>query len=252
LNTKKFTENTTSICDGAYHLGRWIFRCSHVHGAQNLIQAIAHSCNVYFFNTGLLVGPKVIEDYARLFALGTLTGIDLPYEEKGNIPSPEGFLKRKWSKGDTLNFSIGQGEVLVTPLALARMMATVANDGKEMSPYIMKSIGKTAVHKDIPARMITNIPEKYYDKVKHGMRLAVEDEAGTAHVVLIKDVVVFGKTGTAQAPGGKDHHAWFVGCCPLAKTRIVFCVFLENGGSSYNACRIAADLLKEMKNQEIL
>jgi penicillin-binding protein 2 len=251
LQTKKLTENTTFFCDGSYNIGRWVFRCSHVHGAQNFTQAIAHSCNVYFFNTGLVLGPKVLEEYARLFGLGTLTGIDLPYEDKGNIPTPEGFLKRKWSKGDTLNFSIGQGELLVTPLELLRMMATVACDGKELSPYVMKSIGKTEEHKDISARTI-NIPQKVFDKVKAGMRAAVAEEGGTASPFLMSDVVVLGKTGTAQAPGEKAHHAWFVGYCPQAKTKIVFCVFLENGGSSYNACRIGADLLKEMKKQDIL
>ncbi|MFA5262157.1 MAG: penicillin-binding protein 2, partial [Candidatus Omnitrophota bacterium] len=251
LQTKKLTKNSTFFCDGSYNVGRWVFRCSHVHGAQNFTQAIAHSCNVYFFNTGLVLGPKILEEYARLFGLGTATGIDLPYEEKGNIPKPDGFLKRKWSKGDTLNFSIGQGDLLVTPLELVRMMATVANNGKECSPYVMKNIGKTQEHKDVPARSI-NISQSVFDQVKEGMRAAVTDEGGTARVLAIKDIVVSGKTGTAQAPGGKDHHAWFVGYCPQAKMKIVFCVFLENGGSSYNACRIAADLLKEMKEQRIL
>lgn len=251
LNTKKLTEHTTFFCDGSYNLGRWVFRCSHVHGAQNFTQGIAHSCNVYFFNTGLIVGPKILEEYAKLFGLATVTGIDLPYEEKGNIPSSDRFLKRKWSKGDTLNCSIGQGEILVTPMEIVRMISSVALDGKEVSPYVMKTIGKAYEHREVPVRTI-DIPKKVFDKVKTGMRQAVADEAGTARAVLIKDIIVFGKTGTAQAPGGKDHHAWFAGFCPSTKIRIAFCVFLENGGSSYNACRIAADLLKEMKRQEIL
>ena len=251
LHTKKLTPRTSFLCNGFYTLGNRVFRCSHAHGVQDFTQAIAHSCNVYFFHTGLILGPKIIEEYARLFGLGALTNIDLPYEEKGNIPRSDLFAKRRWSKGDTLNFSIGQGDLLVTPIQLLKMMAVVARDGKDILPSVIQFIGPSPVRREATLRTL-DIPKMYFDKVKVGMRGAVADEAGTARVLLRDDVVVFGKTGTAQSSGNKPHHAWFVGFCPQAKTRIVFCVFLENGGSSYNACRVAADLLKEMKLQDIL
>jgi penicillin-binding protein 2 len=97
-----------------------------------------------------------------------------------------------------------------------------------------------------------NIPKIYFDQVRLGMRDAVADQAGTAHALWVKDLTILGKTGTAQSSEGKANHAWFVGFCPEAKTPIVFCVFLENGGSSHNACVKAASLLNEMKLQDIL
>ena len=251
LNTKKLNEHTSFLCNGSYVLGNRVFRCSHVHGVQDFIQAIAHSCNVYFFHAGLIVGPKIIEEYAHLFGLGALTNIDLPYEEKGNIPRSDALRQRRWSKGDTLNLSIGQGDLLVTPIQLLKMMAVVARDGKDVLPSVIKSIGKSQVRREAVLHDIS-ISKSYFDKVKLGLRGAVAEEAGTAHVSSLSDVVVFGKTGTAQTSGGKPHHAWFVGFCPQAKTRIVFCVFLEHGGSSYHAARMASELLKEMKQQEIL
>jgi len=251
LNARKLTEYSTFLCNGSYTLGNRVFRCSHTHGVQNFTQAIAHSCNVYFFHVGLLLGPKNMEENARLFGLGALTNIDLPYEEKGNVPRPDILMQRRWSKGDTLNLSIGQGDLLTTPIQLLKMIAVVARDGKDILPSVIKAIGNSPVRREMAPRDV-NIPKIYFDKVKSGMRDAVADEAGTAHVVAMSDTLVLGKTGTAQASGGKANHSWFVGFCPETKTKIVFCVFLENGGSSYNACRMAAELLKEMKQQEIL
>jgi len=251
LNTKKLNEHTSFICNGFYTLGNRVFRCSHAHGVQDFIQAIAHSCNVYFFHTGLILGPKTMEEYAHLVGLGRLTNIDLPYEEKGSVPRPDALAKRRWSKGDTLNFSIGQGDLLVTPIQLLRMMAVVARDGKDLLPSVIKSIGSNPVRREALMHDI-NISKVYFEKIKRGMRGAVADEAGTASLLLMNDMIVLGKTGTAQTSGGKSNHAWFVGFCPQTKTRIAFCVFLENGGSSYNACRIASELLREMKKQEIL
>jgi penicillin-binding protein 2 len=251
LQTKKLNQRTSFLCNGSYVLGDRVFRCTHVHGLQDLTQAIAHSCNVYFYHTGLILGPKVVEEYAHLFGLGALTNIDLPYEEKGHVSHPDALTKRKWSKGDTLNFSIGQGDLLVTPIQLLKMMAVVARDGKDILPSIVQSIGSSQVRREGAMRNI-NISKFYFDQVKEGMRGAVVEEQGSAHALALNDMVVLGKTGTAQTSGGKLPHSWFVGFCPKAKTRIVFCVFLENGGSSYHACRMAADLLAEMKQQDIL
>ncbi|HOD12501.1 MAG TPA: penicillin-binding protein 2 [Candidatus Omnitrophota bacterium] len=251
LYTKKINPHTTFVCHGSYTLGNRAFRCSHTHGAQDFTQGLGHSCNVYFFNTGLIIGPKLMEEYARLFGLGVFTKIDLPYEERGHVPHPDGFRARRWSKGDTLNFSIGQGDLLVTPIQIVNMIATVARDGRQIQPYIAQSIGAHAQPQGQVARVI-HLPKNILDQVKEGLRAAVAGEGGTARAVFMKDLLVLGKTGTAQSSGNQEHHAWFVGYCPSAKTRIAFCVFLEYGGSSYNACRVSAQLLKEMKALEIL
>jgi len=254
LDSQKITPQTTHFCKGAYYLGRRRFRCTHAHGPQNLIESLAHSCNVYYYNTGRILGADLIHRYAQKFGLGHLTYIDLPYEESGSIPSRRERSsrgKRRWHPGDTLNFSIGQGDVLVTPLQLVRMMATVANDGIEVQPHVIKAIGGVEVDQYNFKRDV-GIDKEALETVRKGIRAAVTDYAGTAHVLDLKQVYVAGKTGTAQTSGGQANHAWFVGYAKGAKKNIAFCVLLEHGGSSRNACLFARKLLLRMRKKEIL
>ncbi|HOW35900.1 MAG TPA: penicillin-binding protein 2 [Candidatus Omnitrophota bacterium] len=254
LETGKITPRTSFMCQGFYSLGGRSFGCSHTHGMQDLVQAIAHSCNVYFFNAGLLLGPELISQYARQFGLGSLTGIDLPSEQKGFVPDRllrKKIKNRQWYKGDTLNFSIGQGDTLVTPIQLLRMMAAIARNSKEVHPHILKTIGSLGVENNSVQEKL-EINEKNLETLKLGLREAVQDEEGTARLLAIQGVSVLGKTGTAETSGGRAAHAWFVGFCPLAKTKIVFCVFLEHGGTSYNACAVARQILLKMQEEQIL
>ena len=254
LLTGKINLHTTFDCDGAFHLGRRLFRCAHVHGTQDWLQGITHSCNVYFFNVGQLIGPEVMYNYARLLGLGDLTKIDLPYEEKGSVPSPlqrKIKSKRGWYKGDTLNFAIGQGDLLVTPLQLLRMMSTVARNGQEVQPHLLKGINHEDIVNVATPRTIP-IDPSIFKILQEGFRSVVEDSTGTAHVLNIEGLDVSGKTGTAQTAANKDSHAWFVGYNNQGKTKIVFCVFLEYGGSSYNAVVLAKELLTQMQALEIL
>lgn len=254
LTTGSIKPQTSFYCKGSYKLGRRRFRCAHTHGTQNLIEALLHSCNVYFYNAGLEVGPDNMHKFARLFGLGSLTHIDLPFEEKGSIPSR---IKRKikrrqgWSKGDTLNSSIGQGEILVTPLQMVRMMATVARKGQEVQPHLLQGIGGKKVVKVSTARNV-RIKEEVFDIIQSGLRLAVTEETGTAHLLDSVGLGIAGKTGTAQSVPGRGPHAWFVGYTTEGKERIAFCVFLEYGGSSANACLLARQLLQRMKKEEML
>ena len=254
LDLGKISTYTSFLCKGYYQLGRRQFGCSHTHGTQNLIQAIAHSCNVYFFNVGDLLGPDVMNKYANLFGLGSLTHIDLPFEEKGMVP---GRLQRKlkrgegWYKGDTLNYSIGQGDLLVTPLQLLCMMATVARNGDEVQPHLIEKIGSQEIINLATVRHVAAKPEAY-KIVQTGLQAAVEDNEGTAHLLNDLGLGIWGKTGTAQAGQGKEHHSWFVGYNTKGKNKIVFCVFLEHGGASYNACVLAKQLLDDLVGQEIL
>ncbi len=254
LDLGEISPHTPFLCKGSYSLGKREFGCSHVHGMQNLLQAIAHSCNVYFFNVGELLDSDILDKYARLFGLGSLTNVDLPFEEKGRVPSRTQRKKNfneGWYRGDTLNYSIGQGDLLVTPLQLVRMMATVARDGEEVQPHLIEKIGAQEI---VSLASIRHVPIKpdAYQIVQKGLRQVVTDGEGTAHVLADNALSIAGKTGTAQSSPGKDHHAWFVGYNTKGKGKIAFCVFLEYGGASYNACVLAKQLLDGMVAQEML
>ncbi len=254
LESNKITPATSFDCPGFYAVGRQQFRCAHTHGVQNLIEGIAHSCNVYFFHLGLMVGAAEMDRYARLLGLGHPTYIDLPHEAGGTVPSP---LQRKvsrnqgWFKGDTLNLSIGQGDVLATPLQLVRLMAIVANEGRDVRPHVVLSIGAQRVDQH-PLRHTVQFKAKSFADVLRGLRATVTDEEGTAHALDIKGLRVAGKTGTAQTSGDREHHAWFVGYAESETRRIAFCIFLEYGGSSANAVDVAKDLLVRMRQEDLL
>ncbi len=254
LEAGKISENTSFTCPGYLMLGKQQFRCAHTHGLQNLPQAIAHSCNVYFFHVGSILGPDLMAKYARLLGLGAPTHVDLPYEMSGAIPTP---LQRKlsqgrgWFKGDTLNVSIGQGDVLTTPLQLVNMMAIVANEGKEVYPHLIKWIGGQEINK-YNLKNYVSLKELNLQKILRGVKSVVSEDSGTASLLNLPGVSISGKTGTAQSYGGKDHHAWFVGFAQSEKSRMVFCVFLEFGGASSNAVQIAKDLLARLQEEEVL
>lgn len=254
LDTRKITVGTSFICEGFYRLRRAIFRCTHVHGTQNFIEGLAHSCNVYFYNVGLILGVDTITHYARWLGLGEKTGIDLPYEQSGMVPGQEQRRLKGgggWHAGDTLNISIGQGETQVTPLQMVRLLAAVARSGVIVQPHVIKAVGSTPVDRFSYERRI-KIDEAVFETVRQGLRSAVTDPAGTAHVMDFPDMFVAGKTGTAQTSGGKKNHAWFVGYAQGENRNVVFCVLLEHGGSSYNACVLARELLSRMREKKIL
>ncbi len=254
LDSGKIQPSTTFNCPSYYQLGRRRFRCTHAHGIQNLTEAIAHSCNVYFYNVGLELGPDTIAHYASLFGLGSVTHVDLPYEVSGNIPDR---LKRKlthrknWYEGDTLNISIGQGEILATPIQIASLMAMIARNGSDVRPHIIKQVGLDR-QGYVSDQNAVDIPRRHFEIVQAGMRAAVGDYSGTAHLIDMQGLAVYGKTGTAQAGREKLSHAWFAGFVPSSAQKIAFCVFLENGGSSYNAVRITRELLSRLKQKNIL
>ncbi len=254
LDTQKITVDTTFFCDGSYRLRQSIFRCAHTHGLQNLIEGLTHSCNVYFYNLGMFLGVDTISHYARLVGLIEKTGIDLPYEQRGIVLGrEERRLKGAggWHAGDTLNLSIGQGQTQVTPLQMVRLLAMVAHDGRVPQPHMIKAIGNTPVEKFSSPHKI-KIAETVFATIRQGLRAAVADPSGTAHVVDFSDIFVAGKTGTAQTSGGKKTHAWFVGYAKGKNRNVAFCVLLEHGGSSYNACVLTRELLLRMKEKKIL
>ncbi len=239
LEEKKINLNDTSFCKGFLTCGKEerVFRCwkRDGHGRQNLIQAVANSCDVYFYEMGLKMGVRNISEYARKFGLGKKTGIDLPSEKKGLVPSPEWKKKKignSWFDGDTLNFSIGQGYLLVTPLQMANLVCAVVNGGKLYRPYVVKKIfnDKNNLIKKIKPYKIKDIEisDNTLKFIKKSLKETVEK--GTGRGAYVENLSVGGKTGTAENPHG-ENHAWFVCFAPVEDPQIVICVLVEHGGS---------------------
>lgn len=248
LETGKINLSTTFVCNGSTMVGKRRFSCWDVHGPMNLNAAIIHSCDVFFYKTGLLTGPQAIHDYALKFGFGRQAGIDLPYETRGFIPSPlwrKAVRFQNWYDGDTANFSIGQGETLVTPLQMARMMAAFANGGILVTPQVINSIAgkKMAGAQDKPIRL--PLKESTINYVRQGLKGVVADPGGTASILSALPVSVAGKTGTAQVGRGSSH-GWFAGFFPFKNPRFVICVFLEHGVSGHSAAIVAKQIIEEM------
>ena len=254
LELKKINLSTSFLCQGAILVGARKFSCWDVHGAQGIIQAIAHSCDVFFYRTGLLLGAQNIHDYALKLGFGRSVGFDLPSATTGFIPSP---LWRKinkfqnWFDGDTANLSIGQGECLVSPLQAVDAMAVFANRGYLPSPYIIKAVGGLDLGGKKKRLIWVGFKKSTLETLRQGLREAVSDAKGTGNTLASLPVSVAGKTGTAQVPHGMTH-AWFVGFFPYAQPKYVICVFLENGGPGHAASMIAKQIIVEMHNQGLV
>ncbi len=227
------------------------------HGEVDLIHALAYSCNVYFYQIGGGYPPneyeglgwKRIGNYARMFGLGKTTGIDLPGEADGLVPDPT--WKRlnfaeQWLTGDTYNMSVGQGFVLATPLQMINAYAAIANGGTLYRPYLVKEIldEQSKVVKVNQPEVIGHleVEPKFLQLVQQGLRMVIEDEAGTARKKFdVPGVVASGKTGTAEFCDdypqciGYDgrvqtEHGWFLSYAPSYNPKIVTAVFVYGGG----------------------
>jgi penicillin-binding protein 2 len=254
LENKKISRDTSFFCNGSLRVGRQEFRCWSTHGAQDITAAITHSCNVFFYRAGLLAGAGAMHDYALKFGFSRQALWDIPYAKAGFIPSP---LQRKfnkfrdWYDGDTANLSIGQGDVLVTPLQVARMISVFANGGYLVSPYITKAIDGREMVKRQHSPQKLNLNAKTIEYIRQGLRGVVSDPSGTGNVLSGLGVSLAGKTGTAQAPPGQSH-AWFCGFFPYDKPKYAICVFLEHGGPGYYSCLVAKEIIGKMIEQGLI
>ncbi|MDD5019355.1 MAG: penicillin-binding protein 2 [Candidatus Omnitrophica bacterium] len=246
---KKFTPAASFVCHGQMKIGNRFFKCWSTHGTQDFYAAMAHSCDIYFYELGLMAGPDQLTHTAKEFGLSEPTGIDLPREASGFIPSR--IWKRLtrfegWYDGDTANFSIGQGFVLTTPLQLARMMAVVANGGYLPTPHVTKAVAG----REVPAAAAkpVRISREHLERIRTSLRFPVSQENGTARMLNIAGLDICAKTGTAQVYG-EESHGWVAGFFPFKNPRYAFCVFLENAGSGSYAVILARDLFREAQKR---
>lgn len=251
LETKAVPYDFTVSCSGAAEFYGRVFHCwqKHGHGAVSFHKAIVNSCDVYFYNVGKRLGIDRISHYATALGLGRKTGIDLPSEEPGLIPSEEWVERvfhRKWYAGETISVAIGQGAITVTPLQLARAIAGVASGGFLPQPHLLK---------DDPNLHTERFPlsDDTVEKVTEGMYGVVNEGGGTAYPAHLENIEFCGKTGSAQvisAEGaeraGEDFklNAWFVGFAPRRNPEIVVAVLWESGGHGSGVAPIARDIVK--------
>lgn len=250
LEKKKITAEKRFFCPGRMLAGLKEFNCWSIHYSQDLLEALTHSCNVYFYHLALLLGADTLSEYAGRFGLGKPTGIDLPYETQGFVPSvlARRIKLRNWYDGDTANLGIGQGDLLVTPIQAVRFMAAVANGGSLVEPYIVERID-TQELKPKPA-VDLGLGPKIIKAVIEGLKQVVNAETGTANIGW-GDLRVAGKTGTAQV-NNKLSHGWFVGFLPYDKPRLVFCFFLEHTGPSIHAVTLAHQVFKQLQEEGLI
>ncbi len=240
--------NTRFYCPGFVKLGGVRFGCVHIHKDENVIEALAHSCNVFFYNLGVKLGVDNIDLYAERLGVGRKTEIDLPGEKNGLLPGrrwKQQTLHQGWFEGDTLNLSIGQGYLLMTPIQVLMLGAVVANGGFIVRPFVVKYSGDYEVN--YTSKKDTGIPREVWKIVENGLESAVSFSDGTAHILSsIDGVRVAGKTGTAQSKPGRPAHGWFVGFFPVERPKYAVVIFLEYGKSSYYACELLKEIIEEM------
>lgn len=237
LESRVASENShMGACAGSLRFGNRVFSCWNKggHGTKDLIGAIAVSCDVYFYQLGERLGVDRFHEWSRRWRLNELTGIDLPGEVRGLVPSrsyyDSRFGKGKWSKGLMLNLAIGQGEMLVTPIEMLAFVSAVANWGVYRPLTCLAQI-ESRDGAYVPERkpVSLEISRSTVDVLRRAMLAVCESPEGTGRGARLEGIKVAGKTGTAQNPHGDDH-AWFVCFAPYDDPEIAICVMLENAG----------------------
>ena len=251
LETGMLEPSTTFFCPGSATFYGHKFNCDAVHGLTDLHRAIVHSCDVYFFNVGNRMGVDRIAEYAQLAGIGRKTGIDLPNEKEGLMPSTKWKLRtmrEKWYAGETISVAIGQGQVEVTPIQLATAIGGLVSGGVWYKPHLVKG-----AHVDPPRR--ADFRPENVATIVSGM-CGVVNEGGTGASAAIPGLEICGKTGTAQrisndlAKSNKAlalamrDNGWFVGFAPRENPEIVVVALWEGGGKGALSAPIVRDVLK--------
>lgn len=251
LQEKVITAKTTISDPGEIRIGNWVFPDWKAHGSVDVYKAIAESCNVFFYSVGggwqniKGLGIDRIRGYLSNFGLGAKTQIDLPGEAEGLVPSPEWKKKTKgesWYVGDTYHVSIGQGDILVTPLQLLNAVSTIANGGQLLKPHLVSKITNVdgKVIKEFQKEVLREgfISNDNLQIVKDAMRQTVT--SGTAGQLASLPVEAAAKTGTAQFGQSGQTHAWFVAFAPYEEPKIAVIVLVEGGGEGHQVAQPTA------------
>ncbi|MEK9155457.1 MAG: penicillin-binding transpeptidase domain-containing protein, partial [Patescibacteria group bacterium] len=236
------TPSTSFLSTGGIWLGNRLFPDwrSAGHGQTNVTKAIADSVNTFFYMIGggnesfEGLGLERLMQYAGMYGFGSPTGIDIPVEADGFLPSKAWKEQAKgepWYLGDTYNVSIGQGDFLVTPLQMNRATAVFASGGNLLTPHLVK---------DTPIESIKIVPDDVLEVVRDGMRQTITN--GSATLLQTLSVTSAGKTGTAQWATGRAPHTWFTGFAPFEDAQICVTVIVEEGANSYFTTPIARDI----------
>ncbi|MFZ5758690.1 MAG: penicillin-binding protein 2 [Thermodesulfobacteriota bacterium] len=263
------TPETTFYCNGGLYIYGRRYGCwkNTGHGAVSLNRAIAESCDVYFYQVGIKLGVDRLATYARSLGLGQLTGIVLEHEKPGLVPTSVWKKQKKketWQDGETLSVAIGQGFNLATPLQICRMTAALVNGGRLYRPQLIETVknpdGTTVreVEPELQGEILGT--EQSRDLLIRGMISAVNDRHGTAGSARLAEIVVGGKTGTAQVvrmakfksmsedsmPRQYRDHAWFTCFAPADKPEVAMTVLIEHGGHGGSAAApVARKVLAE-------
>jgi penicillin-binding protein 2 len=233
--------------------------------ATNLADAIKHSCNPYYYavtrriiqqnkKRGVFadaeIGLEKWAQYMRSFGLGQKLPTDITGLRPGLIPDPKFYDRwyghHRWAFSTIRSISIGQGEVMLTPLQMANIAATIANRGWYITPHFVKSIGRQGPLPEYRKKNYALVDRRHYDVVVEGMRRVVHEAGGTGRRARLKDIVVCGKTGTVQNPHGDDH-SMFIAFAPMYKPKIAIAVFIENakGGGGLWAAPTAGLMIEK-------
>jgi penicillin-binding protein 2 len=264
LETRTITPDFIVHCAGAvtiyghlYH--DWVFEKHRSHGTVNVHTAIRESCDVFFYTVGKMLGIDNIDYYAKGLGLGSRTGVDLPGEAAGLIPSPEWVqrvFKRKWYAGETISVSIGQGADSATPLQLAHTIGGIAMGGELHRPHVVFQDQLRALGMDPPDTSPHDFPlsPDTVSAVKAGMWAVVNEPGGTGASARSPGIEISGKTGTAQVVSEAlqksanssefKNTAWFVGYAPADKPEIVVAALVQRGEHSTVAVPIVRDVIK--------
>ncbi len=263
LESHTMTPTTPVHCNGGYQFGKRVFHDwkKGGHGMVDLDEAIVHSCDVYFYSVGQRMGIETIATYAKMFGLGRETGIELPSERVGIVPSPswkERVKREAWLPGETISVSIGQGYVTVTPLQMAALVGAVANDGVVYRPHLLRAVmdRTTGQLQEVPTVPRETLPIKSETLKVIQKGLAGVVTRGTAARSRSEIVSIAGKTGTAQTaalrtgpeseiPKKFRDHAWFVAYAPTDHPTIAVAVLAEHMGHGGSAAAPLAKTLIE-------